>query len=148
MNSQSTPILIVIASIAGVAIALQSPLANMIGRRLGALESAFIVHIGGAILAIAILAFQRGGNLAGWTQVPWYALGAGFLGLVIIGAINIAIPSLGAATTTTLIVVAQIAIGTIIDHFGWLEVAPRPITLARLAGLAFLAVGAWLMARE
>lgn len=148
MNLQSTPVLVLIAAMGGIAIAVQGPLANMIGRRLGPLESAFIVHIGGAILAAVILAFSRGGGLAGWAQVPWYALCAGFLGLIVIGTINIAIPRLGAATTTTLIVVAQLAIGTAIDHFGWLEVGVRPVTLARVAGLAFLVVGAWLLVRE
>jgi transporter family-2 protein len=145
MNQSSIPFLVVVAAVGGVSIALQSPLSNMIGRRLGSLESVFIVHIGGAILAAIILAFQRGGQLG---QVPWYALCAGFLGLIILAAINVTIPRLGAAATTTLIVVAQLVMSAVIDHFGWLEVSARPLTLARFAGVAFLVFGAWLMIRE
>jgi transporter family-2 protein len=148
MNQSNTLVLVLIAALGGIAVAIQSPLSNMIGRRLGSMESVFIVHIGGAILAAIILAFSRGGQLAGWTQVPWYALCAGFLGLVVIGAINITIPRIGAASTTTLIVVAQLIISALIDQMGWFEVGIRPITLARLSGIAFLVLGAWLMVRE
>lgn len=148
MNQPNIPFLVVVAALGGVAVAVQSPLSNMIGRRLGSLESVFIVHIGGAILAAIILTFQRGGQLGGWSQVPWYALCAGFLGLIILAAVNITIPKLGAAATTTLIVVAQLLMSAVIDHFGWLEVSARPITLARFAGVAFLVLGAWLMVRD
>jgi len=117
---------------------------------------AFFLRSGGVIasvrssviVAVIILAFQRGGQLGGWSQVPWYALCAGFLGLIILAAINVTIPRLGAAATTTLIVVAQLVMSAVIDHFGWLEVSARPLTLARFAGVAFLVFGAWLMIRE
>jgi len=148
MNLQTSPLVIAVAAFAGIAIALQTPLSSMIGRRVGPLESAFIVHLGGAILAAVILVLARGGGLGAWRLVPWYALCAGFLGLIIIGAINFTIPRIGAASTTTVIVVAQLAISAVIDHFGWLEVETRPLTLARLAGIALLVVGAWLIVRD
>ncbi len=148
MNLQSTPILIIVAAFAGIAIAIQTPLSNMVGRRLGPMESAFIVHLGGAILAAIILAFSRGGGLGAWQQVPWYALCAGFLGLIIIGSINLTIPRLGAAATTTLMVVAQLVISSVIDHFGLFEVDVRPMTFARLFGIGFLVAGAWLIVRN
>ncbi len=148
MNLQTSPLVIVVAAFAGIAIALQTPLSSMIGRRLGPLESAFIVHLGGAILAGVFLIFAHGGGLGAWQQVPWYALSAGFLGVIIIGAINFTVPRIGAASTTTVIVVAQLAVSAAIDHFGWLGVEARPVTAARLGGIALLVVGAWLIVRD
>ena len=49
-------ILIILIGLAGgAAVGLQSPLASMISQRLGIFESVFIVHLGGAIVAIVPL---------------------------------------------------------------------------------------------
>jgi transporter family-2 protein len=56
--------MIVIGLAGGVAVGLQGPLASMISQRLGMLESAFIVHIGGAFVALLLLLFYGGGKLA------------------------------------------------------------------------------------
>ena len=35
----------------------------------------------------------------------------------------------------------------VVDHFGWLGLPEHPITLTRLAGVALLGVGVWLVSR-
>ena len=65
-------ILIILIGLAGgVAVGLQGPLASMISQRLGILESVFIIHIGGALIALLPLLFYSGGKLAQWKQLPW-----------------------------------------------------------------------------
>ncbi len=131
----------------GVAVGLQGPLTSMMSERLGTLESIFIVHLGGAILAGLPLLVVRGGNLGAWRSVPWYALGAGALGLVVLGGVSYTIPRIGVATTVTLIVVAELITGALLDHFGLLGATVRVLDPARVIGIAVLFAGTWLIMR-
>src|SRR5512137_2012643 len=117
--------IILIGLAGGVAVGLQSPLASMLSQRLGVFESIFIVHIGGAV-AVLIPLVVFGSRLGQWRSVPWYSLGAGLFGLVVIASISYMIPHVGAAAATVTIVAGQLLVGTILDHFGWLGVAERP----------------------
>lgn len=63
-----------------------------------------------------------------WRTIPWYAYLAGPPGIVIISSIGYAIPRIGIASTLTLIVVSQLIVGVILDHFSWLTM-PRPVDL-------------------
>ncbi len=140
-----TVIFIILVGLAGgVAVGLQSPLASMISQRLGVMESVFIIHIGGAIMALVPLLIYGGGKLGNWRSVPWYALGAGIFGLVVIGAISYMIPRIGVAASITTIVAGQILVGTILDHFGMLGAAERSLDPTRVIGLLIVMVGVWL----
>jgi transporter family-2 protein len=141
---ESILLIILIGLAGGVAVGLQSPLASMISQRLGIFESVFIIHIGGAILALLPLLFWGGGKLAQWRSVPWYALGAGIFGLVVIGAISYMIPRIGVAGAITSIVAGQLLVSTILDHFGLLGALNRPLDPTRAIGLAVVLVGVWL----
>ncbi len=131
----------------GVAVGLQGPLTSMMSERLGTMESIFIVHLGGAILAGLPLLVARGGNLGAWRSVPWYALAAGALGLVVLGGVSYTIPRIGVATTVTLIVVAELITGALLDHFGLLGATVRLLDPARVIGILILFAGTWLIMR-
>ena len=131
----------------GVAVGLQGPLTSLMSERMGTMESIFIVHLGGAILAGLPLLIARGGNLGAWRGVPWYALAAGALGLVVLGGVSYTIPRIGVATTVTLIVVAELITGALLDHFGLLGATVRVLDPARVIGIAVLFAGTWLIMR-
>jgi transporter family-2 protein len=139
--------IVLVGILSGVAVGLQSPLASMISQRLGMLESIFIIHIGGALLIFIPLVILKGGNLGDWRSLPWYALGAGSMGLVVVSGISFMIPRVGVATAITLIIAGQLVLSAILDHYGLLGVAIRPMDLARLLGLLVVFVGAWLTVR-
>lgn len=138
---------VLIAFLGGVAIAFQSLFSGVIGSKVGVFESVFIVHAGGMLLAAAIMAFLRGGRLGAWHTVPWYTLSAGFLGVVIVSSISYAVPRIGLASTLTVAIAAQLAIGAALDHFGLLGALQRAFDLPRIIGLLVLAVGTWLVVR-
>ena len=143
-----TWILAVVVGLAGgVAVGLQGPLASLMSQRVGTMGSVFIIHLGGALMAGAVLLVIGGGNLAEWRSVPWYALGAGGFGVVILSAVSYTIPRIGAAGTVTLIVTAELILSAILDHFGWLGTEVRPMDLSRTLGIAVLLLGTWLMVR-
>ncbi|MFZ5878613.1 MAG: DMT family transporter [Chloroflexota bacterium] len=139
--------LIVVGLAGGIAVGLQSPLASLMSQRIGSLESVFIVHLGGAVAALLPLLFYGGGRLGQWRSVPWYALAAGALGLVVIGAISFLIPRIGVAASIITIVAGQLLVGTLLDHFGLLGAVQRPLDLPRTLGLAVVMFGVWLTVR-
>ncbi|HET9912474.1 MAG TPA: DMT family transporter [Anaerolineales bacterium] len=141
---ESILLIILIGLAGGVAVGLQSPMASMITQRLGIFESVFIVHIGGALLALVPLLLYGGGRLAQWRSVPWYVLGAGVFGLIVIGAISYMIPRVGVAASITTIVAGQLLVGTILDHFGLLGATGRSLDPTRALGLMVVLVGVWL----
>ena len=136
--------IILIGLAGGVAVGLQGPLSSIITQRLGIFESVFIVHIGGAIIALIPLLFYGGGKLGQWRGVPWYALFAGVFGFVVIASISYAIPRIGVAGAVTTIVAGQLIVSAALDHFGWLGASGRPLDGPRLIGLGVVMLGVWL----
>jgi len=137
-------LIILIGLAGGVAVGLQSPMASMITQRLGLFESVFIVHIGGVVIALIPLLIYGGGKLSQWRSVPWYVLGAGVFGVVVIAAISFTIPRVGVAAAITTVVAGQILAGALIDQFGLLEAHLRPMDLTRTIGLVVVLFGVWL----
>jgi transporter family-2 protein len=141
---QSILLLILIGLAGGIAVGLQSPLASMMTQKLGLFESAFIVHIGGAVIALIPLLVFGGGRLSQWRSVPWYALGAGIFGLVVIASISYMIPRVGVAAAITTIVAGQLLVASVLDHFGMLGATVRAFDASRVIGMSVLLAGVWL----
>lgn len=138
---------ILIGLIGGVAIGIQSPIAGAMGQRIGGTAGSFVIHLSGMVFS-GVLLFLRGGEkIREWQSLPWYMLIAGVFGLILYQTINITLPRLGSTMMITLVIVGQLFMGVIIDHFGWLGVTTRPIDLPRILGLAALTLGAYLISK-
>ena len=139
--------LIIIAVIGGSAGALQGQFMGLMDKNIGTLESVFITYVSGGIIAALAMLASRGGNLRAFQAVPWYALSSGLVGLIIIGSIGYTVPRLGLSKAFTIIVTSQFLVAAILDHYGLLGAAVRPMDLSRLAGMALLVGGVWLIVR-
>ena len=144
---QALFIIVSVGLVGGIAIGLQSPMSSMLGNRLGMMEGAFIVHFSGAVAASIPLLVWSGGNLSKWREVPWYTLGAGAFGLIVVSALSFIIPKVGVAPAVILLVLGQLVVGAVLDHFGLLGAAVRPLTAQRLLGLSVVMLGVWLTVR-
>ncbi len=131
----------------GIAVGLQGPIAAQMGQRVGSAASSFVVHVSGAFLSGALLLVRGGENIRDWRSLSWYMLGSGFFGVVLYLTINYTMPRLGATTALALIIIGQLAMGILIDHFGLFGVAVRHIDALRLAGAALLIAGGYLVVR-
>src|SRR5512133_1215361 len=131
---ESILLIILVGLAGGIAVGLQSPMASMLTQRLGMFESVFIIHLGGALIALLPLLFYGGGKLAQWRSVPWDVLGAGAFGLIVLGAISYVIPRGCVAASITTIVAGQLLVGTILAHFGLLGALERSIDPSRALG--------------
>lgn len=143
---QSILPVVVIGLIGGVAVTVQASLAGILSDRIGLIGNGLFVFGGGFLFALVIVSFVGVDQIKAWRTIPWYAYLAGPLGIVIISSIGYAIPRIGVASTLTLIVISQLIVGVIFDHFGWLTVM-RPVDIQRLIGIAILLLGTWIVLR-
>jgi transporter family-2 protein len=140
--------LVAVAALGGAATALQAHFMGLLGMRMGTLESVFVTYFSGGIIIGLIMLSLRGGNLAAGGTVPWYAYTAGLLGLIIVGTLAFSAPRLGLVTAFTIFVAAQFGMGALVDHFGWMGATVRTLNASRIAGMAVVLAGIWLIIRK
>ncbi len=128
-------LLLLIAALAGIAVAIQGQFMGTMDRLAGTATSVLITYGLGAIIA-AIVWLLKGRPLEGVKQIPWYAWSAGAFGLVIVAGIGYAAPRLGLARTLVVTVAAQLLAAMLID---------RQFDFTRVAGLALTVAGVWVV---
>ncbi|HHW75076.1 MAG TPA: DMT family transporter [Firmicutes bacterium] len=138
---------LIVAALAGIAMALQGSLNAALGKIIGTLEATFIVHaVGIAVILAALYLFRLGsGNIALIKAAPWYTYLGGALGVLIIFGVVLSIPRAGVANATTAIIIGQLVTALVIDHYGLFGLERAPFTLWKASGLALLALGGYLM---
>jgi transporter family-2 protein len=138
------------ATVLGVLVALQ-PLANaVLARAIGSPYGAAAISIAIAFVgAIAMIGVTGRGEISRATlaAVPWWVFLAGFVGTVFVAGGVVIAPVTGALIFFACVVAGQLGGAMLADHFGWLGVPVRPISLARIAGLALVLGGAVLVQR-
>lgn len=139
--------LVAIAVVGGAAVALQGQFMGMMDRKIGTSGALFVNYASGVLVAAIILLVLHGGSLNNFVQVPWYALSAGILGLVIAGSIGFTVPRLGLSAAFTIIVATQFLVALLLEHYGFFGETRRPIDLNRLAGVGGLIVSVWLITK-
>ncbi len=139
--------LVIIAAVGGIAVAVQGQLMGSIDKQVGTLESVFVTYGGGGFIIGIIMILLRGANLSGLSQIPWYTLLAGPMGLVLIAAIGYSVPRLGLVPAFTILVAAQFMAAALIDQFGLFGAEIRQISLSRVSGMLVMLLGIWLAMR-
>jgi transporter family-2 protein len=80
-------------------------------------------------------------------SVPLWAWFGGLLGAFYVATSTIVAAELGATTLLGLALLGQLATALVVDHFGWLGLPENPITWTRVAGVALVGAGVWLVSR-
>ena len=111
--------------------------------------AALISFLVGTAGLIVLLAVTRTPMPARETlaSVPAWAWFGGLMGAFYVAISTVVASQLGTASLLGLALSGQLAMALVVDHFGWLGMPEHPITLARLAGVALLGVGVWLVSR-
>lgn len=81
-------------------------------------------------------------------QAPWPSLLGGAMGVAITWMVAASVAPLGMVAATTGILVAQVLMASVLDHFGWLGLDHSPFTWSKGLGAGFLLAGAWLLLRK
>lgn len=142
-----TLLVVLIGLIGGAAVGTQSAIVGSMGVKIGGTASSLVVHLSGAIFSGLFLFFKGGEKIREWQSLPWYMLASGVFGLILYLTISVTLPRLGTTGMVTLVIVGQLLMGMLVDHFGWLNVPVHPISLARVGGMILLLAGAYLISR-
>lgn len=136
--------------VVGALIAVQSVLNAALGKRAGDIGSVFVLATISAILMLPLLfVFPGAANLRGLPGLSqWYLYLGGAIGLLIVAAPIFLIPRIGATATLTALVVGQLTLAVIIDHFGLLGVPRNELTITRVLGVIILALGTLLIVKK
>ncbi|KAG0263378.1 hypothetical protein BG011_008900 [Mortierella polycephala] len=129
--------------VGGIFIASQGAINAKLGQYTGQGLSSVIVFCIGAVASVVYFLIEVKGkpptNLSMMmAKAPWWSWTGGVVGAVFVIITILAIPKLGAGTTTAIIVSAQLVFSCIIDHFQIFEIPFRPYTVWR--GLATISL--------
>ena len=138
---------LVAATLAGAVIATQSPTNAALGRSIGDLRAVVVNFLVGR-LAVAAVALVIGGGLGGLSGDPvrWHYLG-GLAGAGFVTVAVFTVRPLGVTLQTAAIIVGQLSMAAVVDHYGLLGVQVRPLTAAHAGGIGLLAAGVAILAR-
>ncbi len=141
---------IFLAILAGMAMPTQavvnSKLADSVGNPILAAFISFAVGTV-ALFVYILLTGVPLGNLATAKNAPLVAWIGGFLGAFFVSVMATIVPRIGVALSFSLAIAGQMLITLLIDHFGWLGVAEKPINPMRVLGAVFITIGVILIRR-
>jgi transporter family-2 protein len=146
----SSEVAVLLTVFAGGLIALQAPINSMLGKAVdNSFAAASISFLIGTIALVAITALVGGfGNVGEARHLSWHYLTGGLLGAVYVTTALVAVRSLGAGGVTAATITGQLTASVLIDRAGILGLSERPLSAQRLAGVALLAAGLFLIVRE
>ena len=137
-----------LAALSGIAMAIQGTINSSLSQKTSLLSATLVVHIIGTLVAlVAVLAWRAPLLKYNWISVPWYLYLGGILSVLIVGLVAISIPKVGVCNATTAIIIGQVSMAVLIDHFGWFGMSRLPWTPSQLIGIGLFAAGAKLLFR-
>ena len=135
------------AAVGGL-IALQPAINAGLGRATGNIAAAFVSFaIGTAVLAAIVVIAGQASGLSGAFDVRWYYLLGGVLGAAYVFTALVTVSSIGAGGVAAATITGQLTLSVIIDRLGILGLEEQPITVERVAGVALLLAGTFLIVR-
>jgi len=140
---------VVLTAAVGGLIAMQAPINSKLGKAIGTSQAAALSFLVGTALLVAI-AFVAGGfgRIGEVRHLSIVYLLGGVLGAAYVTTVLVTVRTLGAGGVTAATIAGQLTMAEVIDQLGILGVAKHPITALRVAGIAFLAVGVYLVVRD
>ena len=139
---------LLIAALAGASMAVQGAFNSVLGKKAGAFEASFVVHVIGSILLGGLLVLGMGqGSLAKLKEAPWWSFLGGPLSVLIIWGVLTSVSAVGVSSANTAIVSAQIVTALILDFLG---LTGQKVTIGwmKLLGAAFLIAGVYFLLRD
>ncbi|MFD1736474.1 DMT family transporter [Bacillus salitolerans] len=130
-------IFMIVALFAGMAVSIQASVNGSLGKKIGVIEGAFVSFLIGTIFLFLLQLFVGKGNLLQMFSVPKWQLTGGLLGAFYIFIMVLVVPKLGVATSIMAVIVGQLLMSSILDHYGLLG-KQIPFDLKRGLGIVLL----------
>jgi len=121
-----------LALLAGAALSFEGAIYGELGKTIGKLETSFYnFFVGSIILALLWLFFGKG-KLSYTVEAPKWALLGGFLGVIYLTSIVISVPFVGVGLTMVSVIIGQLVMSMVIEHYGWLGSAQSKINKEKI----------------
>ena len=101
----------------------------------------------GVAVAITLIAGGGFGRIGAVGDLSWYYLIGGLLGAVYVTTVLITVKTLGAGAVTAATISGQLTLSVILDRLGVLGLDKQGLSASRVAGVALLAMGTYLVVR-
>ena len=139
---------VIVAAVTGGVFGVVTTVEGYISRSVGAINASLIEHVFAAMVAVpAVIYLFARGNLT-WDNtreiMPISAI-AGVLVLVAVAGVAYAMPRTGVAAGNMAMLFGQMTVAVIIDSIGIAGYDKVPFTLPRIAGLALMVIGVYLV---
>jgi transporter family-2 protein len=141
-------IALLLSAFAGMLVSMQPPINSKLGHAAGTFAAATISFLVGTVVLLVVAVAAGGAHLGGLRGVPWWYFAGGFIGAVFVASSLVTVRTLGAAGVVAATIAGQLTGSVVIDRFGLLGLSKQPLTAARVAGIAFLVVGVFLVVRK
>lgn len=141
--------LIVMTLVAGALMPLQAGINGQLARHTGnVMLASLISFVVGTLVLLLIVLYQRAAPAAGaFRELNWWHWTGGLLGAYFIATAAFAGPKVGALLFMALVLAGQLGMALLLDHQGWAGFREAPISPGKLAGLALVLLGVWLIRR-
>lgn len=121
-----------------MAVAVQGQINGGLGKRIGVIEGSFFSFALGTLFLLFVLIFFGNGQISAVTTVPKWQLIGGILGAFFIIVQVLVVPKIGVSTTLLAIIVGQIILSVVIDHFGLFGAERRPVDMNKIAAVVLM----------
>jgi bacterial/archaeal transporter family-2 protein len=142
--SNNSYIFLILAILAGMMMPTQGAINTRLATYVDSPVSAAFISFAVGTIALFIYLIATGvplSNLANAKDAPPIAWIGGILGAFFVSAVAASIPRLGVAMTFSLAIAGQMLITLILDHFGFLGVPVKEISLVRILGVTLITIG-------
>lgn len=136
-----------LGSLIAVQVAINSRLRVRTGDPVHAALISSSISVVCLFLYAAIVLRQPIPHVANLKAAPWWIWTGGFMGATYVVFSLVLITRLGSAMFLALIVVGQMTVALVMDHFGLFSLARHEISPLRIVGTFFLVVGVVLIRR-
>ncbi|MDN4494721.1 DMT family transporter [Ureibacillus aquaedulcis] len=137
-----------LAMVGGMALAVQSQINGGLGKKVGVIEGSFISFAVGTLALLFILLFFGKGEISAISTVPKWQLVGGLLGAFFVVVQVIAVPKIGVSTALMSVIVGQILLGAIIDHFGLFGGTSHPVDSKKLIAIILMLFALFLYTKK
>lgn len=148
MDAMDRGLAVLLMALVGGLIALQPAVNAGLGRATGNIAAALVSFaIGTLLLLVIVLLSGQAGGLSSTFDVRWYYLLGGILGAAYVFTALVTVSSIGAGGVAAATITGQLTASVVIDRLGVLGLEETAITWERVAGVALLLAGTYLIVR-
>jgi transporter family-2 protein len=144
----SVILLLLVVVAAGAVLSVQAAINGRLGETVGVLRSSLLTFAVGTVVTGLLIVFFEPAHAVSLLDVPKWQLSGALFGVVYMIVMVGAVPRVGTAVATVAVIVGQLAMGMLIDNFGWLGNPSVELSASRLLAMACLALALVFMYRS